>query len=80
MLIDCVAYQNGQKIASVSLDEVQSYMKQPDCFIWASFQDSTDVDFEQMMQVFDLHPLALDDIRGCNQRPKLVEYGKTLFR
>lgn len=79
MLIDCVAYQHGQKIASVSLDDVKSYMKQPDCFIWASFQDSTDVDFEQMMRVFDLHPLALDDIRGCNQRPKLVEFGKTLF-
>lgn len=79
MLIDCVAYQHGQKIASVSLDEVQSYMKQPDCFIWASFENATDVDFEQMMRVFDLHPLALDDIRGCNQRPKLIEYGKTLF-
>jgi magnesium transporter len=80
MLIDCVAYQNGQKIASVSLDEVQSYMKQPDCFIWASFQDSTDVDFEQMMQVFDLHPLALDEFEGVTNAPSLLSTVRRFFR
>jgi magnesium transporter len=44
-----------------------------------ALRDATDAELAQMQQEFDLHDLAVEDARHGHQRPKIDEYGSTLF-
>jgi magnesium transporter len=79
MLINCVAYHNGIKFAEPSIEEIKEYLKQPDCLIWVALRDATDGELEKMQKEFGLHDLAVEDARHGHQRPKIEEYGETLF-
>src|SRR4030081_3689190 len=79
MLVNCVAYQDGRKLADIDLHEIHSYLARPGCFVWVALKDATDAELEDMEQEFDLHPLAVEDARHGHQRPKIEEYGNSLF-
>jgi len=79
MLINCVAYRNGQKLADVAVPDIADWVAQPDCFVWVALRDATDAELAQMQEEFDLHPLAVEDASHGHQRPKMEEYGDTVF-
>ena len=79
MLINCVAYQEGKKLKDVSVDEISDYLEIPDCFVWVALQDAELAELETMREEFDLHPLAVEDAWHSHQRPKIDEYGDSLF-
>ena len=79
MLINCVAYQNGKKLAEIRIDEIGEYVRRPECFVWVAIKDPTAEELGHMAQQFDLHPLAVEDARQGHQRPKIEEYGNSLF-
>lgn len=79
MLINCVAYQNGVKLADLPVEEISDYLEQPDCFVWVALRDATDAELEKMQEEFGLHDLAVEDAHHGHQRPKIEEYGDTLF-
>lgn len=79
MLINCVVYQNGIKLAAIPVEEISDYLQRPECFIWVSLSDPTDAELDQMQEEFGLHDLAVEDARHGHQRPKLEEYGDAIF-
>jgi magnesium transporter len=79
MLINCVAYQDGRKLADIPVEDVDEWLRKPDCFVWVALRDATDEELRQMQAEFDLHELAVEDARHGHQRPKIEEYGDTLF-
>jgi magnesium transporter len=79
MLINCAAYQNGVKLADFPVDEISDYLKKKDCFVWVALRDTTDAEVVKMQEEFGLHDLAVEDARHGHQRPKIEEYGDTLF-
>jgi magnesium transporter len=79
MLINCVAYQNGVKLADLPVEEISDYLARPDCLVWVALKDTTDAELEQMQEEFGLHDLAIEDARHGHQRPKVEEYGDILF-
>jgi len=79
MLINCVAYQNGVKLADLHAEEISDYISHPDCFVWVALRDATDAELEKMQEEFGLHDLAVEDAHHGHQRPKIEEYGDTLF-
>ncbi|MBL8670357.1 MAG: magnesium/cobalt transporter CorA [Alphaproteobacteria bacterium] len=79
MLINCAAYQNGRKLADIERSQVHDYLARPDCFVWVALRDSDPGELAEMEREFDLHPLAVEDARNGHQRPKIEEYGDTLF-
>src|SRR5689334_19507840 len=79
MLISCVAYQNGRKLADVEPQDIHRYLVQPDCFVWVALLEPDAGALELMQAEFDLHPLAVEDARHGHQRPKIEEYGDVLF-
>lgn len=79
MLINCVAYQNGIKLADLPVEEISDYLERTDCFVWVALRDATDAELDKMQQEFGLHDLAVEDARHGHQRPKIEEYGDTLF-
>ncbi|KXS31564.1 MAG: magnesium transporter [Candidatus Gallionella acididurans] len=79
MLINCVAYQNGVKLADLPVEEISDYLERKDCFVWVALRDATDGELDTMQEEFGLHNLAIEDARHGHQRPKIEEYGDTLF-
>lgn len=39
MLVNCVAYHRGQKLADISLGEVRTHLDRADCFVWVALKD-----------------------------------------
>ncbi|MDR2852460.1 MAG: magnesium/cobalt transporter CorA [Burkholderiaceae bacterium] len=79
MLINCVAYQEGRKLASIGLDEIPHYLAQPRCFVWMALHDASEEELQVAQREFGLHELAVEDVRHGNQRPKVEEYDDTVF-
>ena len=79
MLINCVAYQDGQKLADIDKRQISEYLKKPGCFVWVALADATQEELAEMQEEFDLHELAVEDARHGHQRPKIEEYGDSLF-
>jgi magnesium transporter len=79
MLVNCVAYQDGKKLADLDKREIHSYLAKPGCFVWVALKDASDAEIEEMREQFDLPPLAVEDARHGHQRPKVEEYDDLLF-
>jgi len=79
MLVSCAAYQNGKKLADIGESEIHDYVSRPDCFVWVALRDPDRAKLDEMQQAFDLHPLAVEDARHGHQRPKIEEYGDSVF-
>ena len=79
MLINCVAYRAGQKLAEIPVAEISDYLALPDCFVWVALRDADAAELDLMQLEFGLHDLAIEDARHGHQRPKIDEYGDTLF-
>jgi len=79
MLINCVAYQEGKKLSDISIEAISDYVEQPDCFVWVALKDASPEELTVMQEEFCLHELAIEDAFRGNQRPKIEEYGDSLF-
>ncbi|MBN3764754.1 magnesium/cobalt transporter CorA [Burkholderia sp. Ac-20365] len=79
MLINCAAYQDGRKLADIEIDDISVYVAKPECFVWVALKDPGPGELEVMKHEFGLHELAVEDVRHGHQRPKIEEYGNSLF-
>ncbi|MBA3505480.1 MAG: magnesium and cobalt transport protein CorA, partial [Betaproteobacteria bacterium] len=79
MLISCVAYENGRKLADIAKEEISEYVHRPGSFVWVALFEPTTEELSEMAAEFELHELAVEDARHGHQRPKIEEYGDSLF-
>jgi magnesium transporter len=79
MLVNCVAYEHGEKVADLPLDDIRGYLKGPGSFVWVALKDPDESELQLVQEKFGLHELAVEDASHGHQRPKLEEYGSSLF-
>ena len=79
MLVNCVVYQDGKKLADIAQSEIHDYLVKPGCFVWVALRDASDAELEDISKQFDLHELSVEDVRPGHQRPKIEEYGSEIF-
>jgi magnesium transporter len=79
MLVSCVVYRDGKRIAEIPKEEISEYLKQPGAFVWVAIKDPIPEELDEMEEEFGLHPLAIEDARHGHQRPKIEEYGNQVF-
>ncbi|HYB95575.1 MAG TPA: magnesium/cobalt transporter CorA [Vicinamibacterales bacterium] len=79
MIVNCVAYDRGQKLSDISLTDVRSHLSRPDCFVWVALKDPEPGELAALQEEFSLHELAVEDAQKGHQRPKIEEYGSSLF-
>lgn len=79
MLVNCVVYKEGKVVAEIPPSDISKYVSRPDCFVWVALRDATDAELFEMQREFGLHELAVEDARHGHQRPKIEEYGDSLF-
>jgi len=77
--VNCVAYEDGRKVADILMAEIPAYLARPHCFVWAALHDPPEALVLEFQRLFALHPLAVEDAGNPSQRPKIEEYGDALF-
>src|SRR5262249_45312888 len=76
---NCAAYQEGYKLADIPKEDISEYVKRPSCFVWVALKDPDPSELDEMRDEFGLHELAVEDARQGHSRPKIEEYGDSLF-
>lgn len=79
MLVNCAVYREGAKLADISIEQISDYLTDPANFVWVALKDATPAELETMREEFGLHELAVEDARHGHQRPKIEEYGSSVF-
>ncbi|WP_025918282.1 magnesium/cobalt transporter CorA [Herminiimonas sp. CN] len=79
MLINCVVYQEGKKLCDIPVEAISDYVQRSDCFVWVALRDAEPAELALMQHEFGLHELAVEDAMRGQQRPKIEEYGDSLF-
>ncbi|WP_155056421.1 magnesium and cobalt transport protein CorA [Streptomyces blattellae] len=80
-VVNCVTYRDGARdvVGGDLVDAVRRVRKHGDGFVWLGLHEPTDQEFAGIAELFDLHPLAVEDAIEAHQRPKLERYDETLF-
>ncbi|MSO48618.1 MAG: magnesium/cobalt transporter CorA [Acidobacteria bacterium] len=79
MLVNCVAYRRGERVADIPISDIRSHLADPGCFVWVALKDPAPEEFERLQEEFNLHELAVEDASRGHQRPKIEEYGSSIF-
>src|SRR5262245_19431058 len=78
-VVNCVAYAEGRKLGSVDVDDVSEILTFPGQFIWIGLREPDAALLHKLQVQFSLHDLAIEDALCAHQRPKIEEYGDSLF-
>ncbi len=81
--MDNALYRSGKRVAcdlsTGDLGGVQALATGPQDFVWVGLFEPTAEELDAVAQLYDLHPLAVEDALTAHQRPKLERYDDTLF-
>jgi magnesium transporter len=80
-IVDCAVYKDGErKAGDLKVQDAYEHCAGDDAaWVWIGLHQPTEEEFDSVKAEFDLHPLAIEDAIKAHQRPKLEEYGDTLF-
>ncbi len=78
-VVACVAYAEGRRVGDVAIPDISEVLKQPGHFVWIGLHDPSPELLQQIQQEFGLHDLAVEDAQKAHQRPKLEQYGDSIF-
>jgi magnesium transporter len=79
MLIKSVVYEHGSRIAEIELTQIREYLDRPGCFVWVALSEPSAETLGELQEQFGLHPLAVEDACHGHERPKVEEFGDSLF-
>ncbi|WP_327182442.1 magnesium and cobalt transport protein CorA [Streptomyces sp. NBC_01334] len=80
-VVNCVTYRDGVRTPRGGdlVETVERVRKHGHGFVWLGLHEPTNDEFAGIAELFDLHPLAVEDAVEAHQRPKVERYGETLF-
>ena len=78
-VINCAAYSKGRKISNIEIGQIGDILKQADRFVWIGLHEPNEDLLAKVQHEFGLHDLAIEDAHRAHQRPKLENYGDSLF-
>jgi magnesium transporter len=83
VIVDNALYRDGRRVdcgLPVSdLAGVRARADGPHDFVWVGLFEPTEEELDAVAELYDLHPLAVEDALRAHQRPKLELYGDSLF-
>jgi magnesium transporter len=79
MVVNCVAYKDGVRLGEISVEQISDVLEREGTFVWVGLHEANAALLLTMQAEFGLHELAVEDARSAHQRPKLEEYGDSLF-
>ena len=75
MIVDYALYQNGLRYKeSSNLGDLIGKARSEGGFVWLGVAEPTEAEFEKITEIFQFHPLAVEDAVAAHQRPKFEEF------
>ncbi|MFI6366414.1 magnesium and cobalt transport protein CorA [Nocardia sp. NPDC050630] len=80
-IVDCAVYIDGQRLPGRfnHVEALAEVDKRGTGFVWVGLHQPDEYQMADIAEIFDLHPLAVEDAVHGHQRPKLERYDDTLF-
>lgn len=78
-MLDVTVFGAGHRMESIPPGAISDHVGKPDEVVWVDIVDVTEDELALITAEFDLHPLAVDDVRHRNQRPKIDLYPSHIF-
>jgi len=78
-VVNCAAYADGCKVGDVAIPDISEVLKVEGQFVWIGLHEPSEELLREIQQEFGLHDLAVEDAHNAHQRPKMEEYGDSLF-
>src|SRR5687768_7663022 len=78
-IVASAVYAGGRKIAKIAIEEAGEWAHRPGHVVWIGLHEPDDEILRRVQNQFGLHDLAIEDAHNAHQRPKLEQYGDTLF-
>ncbi|HSD10080.1 MAG TPA: magnesium/cobalt transporter CorA [Candidatus Binatia bacterium] len=79
MIVNCVSYADGKRMGPVELEDISEILRFEGQFIWIGLHEPDEDLLRKIQEEFGLHDLAVEDAHRAHQRPKIEEYGDSLF-
>lgn len=85
MIVDCALYREGQRAEEYDGQNAEHWRELRAAavatgdFVWLGILDPTPQEIDEVAEVFELHPLAVEDAVRAHQRPKLERFGDMVF-
>ena len=80
MIVDCAVYVDGVRDPEQhAVENALAAARARGGFVWIGLHEPTEDEFDNVARALDLHPLSVEDAIHAQQRPKLEEYGDSLF-
>jgi magnesium transporter len=83
VIVDNALYRDGVRVVcgtdTSDLAGVRAMAVGPDDFVWVGLHEPTQDELQAVADLFELHPLAVEDALSAHQRPKLERYDDSLF-
>jgi magnesium transporter len=80
MAATCLLYRNGE-VAEEDFNpaRVSDLLQEDDALVWLDLEDPSETELEMLQEEFSIHPLAIEDARHRDQRPKVEVYEGYFF-
>lgn len=78
-VVACSAYASGHRVADIAIEEAGAWARKEGHIVWIGLLEPGHELLARVQAQFHLHDLAIEDALNAHQRPKLEQYGETLF-
>ncbi len=80
MAATCLLYRKGE-VAEEDFDpaRVSDLLQEDEALVWLDLEDPTEAELTMLQEEFAIHPLAIEDARHREQRPKVEVYEGYFF-
>ena len=78
-VVNCAVYEAGRRVADIPIADISEAVKEPGRFVWVGLYEPDAPLLREIQQEFGLHDLAIEDALRAHQRPKVEQYGDSLF-
>ena len=82
MIVDNALYRKGVRVpVDCEISDLAAVRQRcgPDDFVWVGLHEPERAELNAVADIFNLHPLAVEDAVKAHQRPKLERYEDSLF-
>ena len=76
---NCAVYDAKAGRRSITVEEISDVLAKPEGFVWLGLHEPDEPLLMALREEFGLHELAIEDAHHAHQRPKIEQYGDSLF-
>ncbi len=78
-VVACVAYDQGQRVADVSLEDIDKHVRDDRGLLWIGLHDPRPELVQDVARRLGASQPAIDELAEMHRRPRLIDFGHELF-